>query len=1253
MSRSLCLGTLCAACLSLACSSEHLDPASQATAPTDPTSWLTELAAKLAPGAAPAPAASSGGFTLSDAEGALELRIEPQSRELRLKRGDSRLGIRRIGARAARLAAREATLFEADGAPDLRAAFFARNGGIEELIHVAHARAVVGYEFDGPPGFSVRVSNNQPPLLQVNDANGKVLARATFPAIFDAAGRTWSAELRSDQNSVVVVLPEAATYPIVIDPLWSDAANLTTGRYLHTATLLLDGTVLLVGGSDQPSGPGREFFGVGGNALAAAEVYDSQTRSFEPVGKLAEARWGHSATLLRDGRVLMLGGFDDQFDALASSEIYDPASRELEPFAALKHPRGAHTATLLADGRVLVVGGLASALTAQVVGTVEVCLPEEQRCEELGATELLTRGHAAVLRTDGHVDFLSPGPSEMSAPSFARFDPSTNLITSGSAFPPQVQGPFGTGVILRLIPKTEQLEVLTPKRHVIVDEAKQLVASIEQELPGSGLMLPTTVTVSQGRGLAVGGDLGALNSPLALLERDPYGSWDTTLFLNKARSWSSATPLADGSVLVAGGGALASAETLTPDWQATERVAGLDELAGSGHAATLLEDGRVLFTGGWARPTNSRAAKFVVPRDPSALLSADSEPVGELRARRALHQALLLPNGKVLIAGGKTEPEGAQEELLDVETGKSAALGLRLHDRGSGLHVSGTTFVFAGLRGVEVLDTSSWKERRLPLPSEPDCDAPGLVRLRNGHALVLGRKSVFELDALSGELVHEAARKQPRCDSGAAVLQDGTVFIAGGNAANDPDLDSLSSHPGKASELYDPADGTLKELPKLLFALARPAAFTEATFHVLVAATGPEFSSTLNCDITSSGTLCPPASESSFAPLASAASYTRLPFGGILSASGRNQDGEHYRQALWLRTQPLRLGLPEHLPAKALQVTQGAEVTLEVELSTTWPEQSGGTSNGSAANAPVPVWIPSAGGPPAIGTFLKWTESFAVWRVPRTPFPGLGSLFYSVGGVLRPLRPVRILEQAAGDFCQEQGECATGYCVDHVCCNGACTGACHACSAEAKGYGEDGKCEVVQEGKPEASCEHQKEATCGTTGLCDAAGQCATYPDGMRCDSDGSTCTAGHCRPAPSAVCEQDGHTSSAGGDCSPYKCSSTSGTCLETCSINSDCIEDYICSSDSRHCVALQVGPRTSAGCAPSCRVAGGREGTSAWLGTLALGFVLLLRRARRRQLPVLLHLDARRRGRDRGHRRGGRGRSVARHGRGSQRGT
>ena len=143
---------------------------------------------------------------------------------------------------------------------------------------------------------------------------------------------------------------------------WSQTGPMTTQREMHTAILLLDGQVLVSGGYFYSY---HESGGYDGYAQReSAEIYDPVSGTWSETGSMrAGTRYGHMGTLLSDGRVLVSGGYRAYSyplnDYLASTEIYDPSRGTWSPTAVMSTPRYGHTATLLPDGRVLVSGGFA------------------------------------------------------------------------------------------------------------------------------------------------------------------------------------------------------------------------------------------------------------------------------------------------------------------------------------------------------------------------------------------------------------------------------------------------------------------------------------------------------------------------------------------------------------------------------------------------------------------------------------------------------------------------------------------------------------------------------------------------------------------------------------------------------------------------------------------------------------------------------------------------------------------------------
>lgn len=129
---------------------------------------------------------------------------------------------------------------------------------------------------------------------------------------------------------------------------FAPAGAMHYARISHTATLLHDGRVLIVGGR-------------GESVTAAAELYDPKTKLFTKTGSMLMARYKHTAGLLPDGRVLVAGGSDDRDwrGALGSAEIYDPRSGRFTATSPLNDSRFKlpDEATQLASGQLLIAGG--------------------------------------------------------------------------------------------------------------------------------------------------------------------------------------------------------------------------------------------------------------------------------------------------------------------------------------------------------------------------------------------------------------------------------------------------------------------------------------------------------------------------------------------------------------------------------------------------------------------------------------------------------------------------------------------------------------------------------------------------------------------------------------------------------------------------------------------------------------------------------------------------------------------------------
>ncbi|PYS67366.1 MAG: hypothetical protein DMF69_23280 [Acidobacteria bacterium] len=177
---------------------------------------------------------------------------------------------------------------------------------------------------------------------------------------------------------------------------WSPTGALVVARVRHTATLLPDGRVLVVGGQTVDLG--------NITTTATAELYDPATGTWSPTGSMITPRSRHTAILLPDGKVLVAGGRNNNL-AIPTAELFDPTTGRWSPTGMMNVPRDFHSATLLADGRVLVAGGISTGDGKDNAAekTAEIYDPATGAWNSVDHMAQSRWGHTATLLLDGTV----------------------------------------------------------------------------------------------------------------------------------------------------------------------------------------------------------------------------------------------------------------------------------------------------------------------------------------------------------------------------------------------------------------------------------------------------------------------------------------------------------------------------------------------------------------------------------------------------------------------------------------------------------------------------------------------------------------------------------------------------------------------------------------------------------------------------------------------------------------------------------
>ena len=224
-------------------------------------------------------------------------------------------------------------------------------------------------------------------------------------------------------------MANAYIYSTTSNTFTAAAGNLITARTGATATLLPNGEILIAGGSSN---------GTPTSALQTAELYNPATGTFTAAGSgssnmMTAVRFGHTATLLQNGQVLIAGG-ENSMGALTSAELYNPATDAFTVTVNLNAARTGATATLLPNGEVLIAGGSSDGTPSGALQTAELynSMPAAFTVAGSGSSNQMTAGRfdqTATLLQNGQV-LIAGGENSGGALSSAElYNPATDTFT--------------------------------------------------------------------------------------------------------------------------------------------------------------------------------------------------------------------------------------------------------------------------------------------------------------------------------------------------------------------------------------------------------------------------------------------------------------------------------------------------------------------------------------------------------------------------------------------------------------------------------------------------------------------------------------------------------------------------------------------------------------------------------------------------------------------------------------------------------
>lgn len=602
---------------------------------------------------------------------------------------------------------------------------------------------------------------------------------------------------------------------------FESTGSLISPRYQHSATLLQDGRVLVVGGYDLADSGDSQL-------LYTAEIFDPAAGTWSPAGELTTGRFIYKDILLRDGRVLFVGGWNGEAIDTDSVELFDPRTLSFANGGHLTQPRREVAAAVLADGRVLIAGGM---IENTALATSEIYDPATVRSSLTDRLSTARSDAAAVTMPDGRV-IVAGGWNNLGGPlSVEIYDPTTEHYSNATPATRQHLGPA--------VPLRDGRILFTGYANDVFDPAASTDV-IKPAVRTDGVFVATGTPITDrtnhvatkltdGRVLiAAGADHGTLDdlgrNRTAEIFDPVSGSFAATSNLMVALGQTTSGNQANSSVVLADGRILFATRNYhgagMADWSFQLYDAAAGKFVSGGAPVTTkngragapriirLSDGQLVLVGESLTEVDTSAAQVYRLTMPGPALTA----VGELSGCQIAAEVAVAPLDRLVVLCRAQTGEGSVD-LFDLATNVATRLDVPIGEGPAALVTTadGRVLVATGLPDGELTLVDPTTGAAIPAGTTPVAQpdptaqfAPSLTLtlLDDGRVIIISGADARIWDPATAATRVIPGPLAPRYGHSATLLDDGRVLVFGGTTW--PADAGLPIPPG--AEIFNPAN---------------------------------------------------------------------------------------------------------------------------------------------------------------------------------------------------------------------------------------------------------------------------------------------------------------------------------------------------------------------------------------------------------------------------------------------------------------